>query len=112
VENWCEGKTSKKTAVQFGEVFTVDKPAPGEVCSSCDGKGWDKILVQIDSGAIDTDGPKEVATAFTIEGDRRVEEGHRIRGGKPEKRGTYGDKKVVGHTDSGEAWSMKIQRAV
>ncbi len=29
-------------------------------------KGWEKALVQVDSGAIETVGPKEVAKAFTM----------------------------------------------
>ena len=37
---------------------------PGEVNGVCVYPGWERIAVQIDSGAVDTVGPKEVAGAL------------------------------------------------
>ena len=63
--DWRAVPSPKRTLGQYmPEVFTVDKPV--EVCSVSEVKGWERIRVQVDSGAIDTVGPKEVAKAFEM----------------------------------------------
>jgi hypothetical protein len=93
----------------FREVFSVDKP--GEVCSVCKVKGWEKIRVQIDSGAVDTVGPKEVAKAFKMKETVMSKKGIGFVAANGSSIRNYGEKRVVGYTDSGEGLSIKIQCA-
>ena len=63
---------------------------------------WESVRVQIDSGAIDTVGPKEIAKAFgmkeTVLSKRGI--GHvAARGSSIEN---YGEKRIAGRTDGGE----------
>ncbi len=51
-----------RTKKYEAEISPSDRP--GEACPVSGVKGWEKVRVQVDSGAIDTVGPKEVAKAF------------------------------------------------
>ena len=69
------------------------------------------MRIQIDSGAIDTVGPKDIAGAFKM---RETEMSKRGRGyvaanGSGIK--NYGEKKIAGYTDDGEGVSMRVQCA-
>ncbi len=63
------------------------------------------------SGAIDTVGPKETANAFKMKKHSILKNGLgyvAANGGKVE---TFGAKRIVGYTESGDGVSMKIQHA-
>ncbi len=69
--------------------------------------GWERVRVQIDSGAIDAVGPKEIAKAFETEEtemSRRCKGYIAANGGSIEN---YGEKKIVGHADDGESASTR-----
>ena len=90
-----------------GSVDSIDRGGePREVNQLS--PGWERIRVQIDSGAIDTVGPKSVAKAFSM-----METAHSKKGigfvaanGSPIK--NHGERKVAGYTDDGEAVVMRI----
>ncbi len=104
--DWKEAGRKRKTQ---GEIFSVDKP--GEVCAVSEVKGWEKIRVQIDSGAIDTVGPRSVAKAFKMQEKVMSKKGIGCVAANGRVIKNYGEKRVVGYTDTGEGLSMKIQCA-
>ncbi len=53
-----------KTQKTKTEVFSIDRP--GEARAVSEAKGWEKVRTQIDSGAIDAVGPKEIAEALAM----------------------------------------------
>ncbi len=72
--------------------------------------GWDRVRAQIDSGAIDAVGPKEIAKAIETKETERSKRGMYVaaKGSSVEN---YGEKKIVGYADDGESVSMGAQRA-
>ena len=60
----CTGDASK--GKEIGSVGRVIKKGKGEVNEVRVLPGWERVRVQIDSGAIDTVGPKEIAKAFEM----------------------------------------------
>ncbi len=73
--------------------------------------GWETSRVQVDSGAFDAVGPKEIArareTKQTIVSGRGV--GYVAASGSSAK--NYGEEEIVGLTDDGEGVSGRIPRA-
>ena len=47
-------------------IYSIGRAGAGEVSAVSEIKGWEKVRVQIDSGAIDTVGPRGVAKAFAM----------------------------------------------
>jgi hypothetical protein len=72
---------------------------------------WEKIRVQIDSGAIDTVGPKEIARAFEMKETLMSKRGIGFIAANGSNIKNYGEKKIVGYTDDGEGVSLRIQCA-
>jgi hypothetical protein len=71
----------------------------------------ERVRVQIDSGAIDTVGPKEFARACEMKETEMSKRGigHVAANGSSIK--NYGEKNIVGYTDDGGSVSMRVQRA-
>ena len=67
--------------------------------------------MQIDSGAIDTVGPKEMARAFEMKETEMSRRGIGFVAANESGIKNYGEKKIVGYTDDGESVSMRVQRA-
>ena len=71
-------------------------------------RGWERIRIQVDSGAIDTVAPKDVAKAFSL---RETEMSRRKVGfvaANGSKIDNYGERTVVGYTEGGEGVSMRM----
>ncbi len=72
---------------------------------------WERVRIQIYSGAVDTVGPKEIAKAFemkeTATGRRGI--GHVAANVSAIK--NYGEKKIIGYAEDGEGTSLRIQCA-
>ncbi len=62
-------KGAKKKPRSWGRppgIYSIGRAGTGEVSAVSEILGWEKVRVQIDSGAIDTVGPREVAKAFAM----------------------------------------------
>ena len=72
--------------------------------------GWEKVRVQVDSGATDAAGPQEVAKALTMKENVMPKKGLGYVAANGSKIKNYGEKRTVGHAESGDGMSMKTQR--
>jgi hypothetical protein len=70
--------------------------------------GWERIKVQVDSGAIDTVAPKNVAGAFSLMKTKMSEQGIGFVAANGSRIENYGEKQVVGYTDEGDAVGMRM----
>ena len=70
--------------------------------------GWERIRVQVDSGAIDTVAPKHVAKAFSLMETKMSKKGIGFIAANGSEIKIHGEKKVVGYTDDGEAVAMRM----
>ncbi len=86
----------------MGSVGRAIKKGKGEANEVSVFPEWERARVQIDSGAIDAVGPKEIAKAFAMQ---ETEMSKRGIGDV----GNYGERKIVGHTDDGESVRMRVQ---
>ncbi len=104
-----EQQTNEKMVARFGEVLAVDKSEPGEACSVCDVTGWERIRAQMGSRATEAVGPKEIANALKVKETVASKKGigHVAANGRTVE--NFGEKRIVGHTDAGDALSMRIQ---
>ena len=73
--------------------------------------GWERVRVQIDSGAIDTVGPKEIAGAFKMRETEMSKKGIGYVAANGSGIKNHGEKLIAGYTDEGESISMKVQCA-
>ena len=73
--------------------------------------GWERIRVQVDSGAVDTVTPKCTASAFKLKPTEASRRGIGFVAANGTRIQNYGEKKVIGYTDGGEGVSMKMQCA-
>ena len=73
--------------------------------------GSEREREQIDSGAIDAVGPKEIAKAFEMKETEMSKRGVGSVAASGISIENYGEKKIVGYTDDGESVSMRIQCA-
>ena len=87
------------------------KKGKGEVNEVRAWPGWERVRVQIDSGAIDTVGPKEIGKAFEMKETEMSKKGIGYVAANGSSIENYGEKKIVGYTDDGESVSMRAQRA-
>ena len=71
-------------------------------------RGWERIRVQVDSGAVDTVAPKEVAKAFSLRETAMSKNNIGFVAANGSKIDNYGERKVVGYTDDGEGVSMRM----
>ena len=67
--------------------------------------------MQIDSGAIDTVGPREVAKAFGMKETVMSKKGVGFIAANGSGIKSFGENRTVGYTESGEGFGMKIQCA-
>jgi hypothetical protein len=70
--------------------------------------GWERIKVQVDSGAIDTVAPKNVANRFVLKETAASRRGVGFVAANGSKIKNYGERKVTGYTDEGTAVSMRM----
>ena len=70
--------------------------------------GWERIKVQVDSGAIDTVAPKNVANRFVLKETAASRRGVGFVAANGSKIKNYGERKVTGYTDDGTAISMRM----
>ncbi len=71
---------------------------------------WERIRGQVDSGAIDAVGPKDVARAFEMKKTLTSKKGVGHVAANWRIINNYGKKKTIGHTESGDGVSIEIQR--
>jgi hypothetical protein len=95
----------------IGSIERAVLGSKGEVNEVRATPGWEKIRVQIDSGAIDTVGPKEIARAFEMKETAMSKKGIGFIAANGSNITSYGEKQIVGYTDDGEGVSLRIQRA-
>ncbi len=72
-------------------------------------KGWARNRVQIDSGAMKTVGPMDVAREVTMKETIMSKKTIGSVAGTMSNLKYYGGTSVLGHTDSGEGLTMRIQ---
>ena len=89
----------------------MSKSSGGEVNEIRTTPGWERVRVQIDSGAIDTVGPKGIARAFDMKETVMSKKGIGYVAANGSSIKNYGEKRIAGYTDDGESVSMKIQCA-
>ncbi len=77
------------------EIFSLD--LPGEACAMSKVKGWEKVRLQVDSGAIDPAGPKEIAKAFKMKENEMSKMGLVYVAASGSKIDNNGEKRIVGH---------------
>lgn len=70
--------------------------------------GWEKIRVQIDSGAVDTVAPKNVARAFKLHETEMSRNKVGFVAANGTKIGNYGERKVCGYTEDGSGISWRM----
>ncbi len=73
--------------------------AKGEVSEARATPGWERARVQIDSGAIDAVGPKEIAKALEIKETEMSKRGTGYVAARGSSIDNYGEKEIVGYTD-------------
>ena len=74
-------------------------------------KGWERIRVQVDSGAIDHVMPKDVAKGFEIRPTTASTKGQGYSAANGTIIRNHGEKRLVGRTEKGELISMAMQCA-
>ena len=90
-------------------INSVDKKDEKNILAVSKYPGWERIRVQVDSGAIDTVAPKEVASAFRVRETEASRRGLGFVAANGTKIKNYGEKQMVGYTDDGEGVSLKMQ---
>jgi hypothetical protein len=70
--------------------------------------GWERITVQVDSGAVDSVAPRGIAEAFSTMKTKMSEAGIGFVAANGSKIENYGEKQVVGYTDEGDAVGMRM----
>ena len=92
-----------------GEMNSIDKvTAENEREVNEVHPGWEKIRVQVDSGAIDTVAPKHVANAFELRETAMSRNNVGFVAANGSRICNYGERKVLGYTDNGEGVSMRM----
>ena len=105
------GEKVRSGMKEIGSVERVIPKTKGEVNEVRATPGWERIRIQVDSGAIDTVGPKDIAGAFKMRETEMSRRGIGFVAANGSGIKSYGEKKIVGYTDSGEAVSMRVQCA-
>ncbi len=83
----------------------------GEVDEIRETARWDRIMVQVDSGAIDTVGQKEIPKAFEMKETMMSKRGIGFAAANGSGIKNYGEKRIIGYTENGEEVSLRIQCA-
>jgi hypothetical protein len=95
---------------EIGSVKRSTEGSKGKVNEIRATPGWQRVRVQIDSGAIDTVGPKEIAQAFKMKETVMSKKGVGHVAAKGSSIKNYGEKKIAGYADDGESMTMRTQR--
>ena len=110
IEQASEWTTVEKRRRKTGrgrELFCIDRKVNNEV-HEVNVPGWEKVRVQMDSGAVDTVVPKDTARAFAIKPTEMSKKGIGFIAANGSKISNYGEKKVIGWTDEGAGMSMRM----
>ena len=95
-----------------GSINSIDKPgvsfAPSEINGVSAKDGWERISVQIDSGAIDTVAPKEVAASFPVRRTKASRMGMGYVAANGNRIENHGERLVQGFTDDGTGIAMAM----
>ncbi len=81
-------------------VERVASPNRGEVSEARETPRWERIRGQVNSVAIDTVGPKEIARAFGMKETAMSKRGVGLAAASGSRIKNYGEKKIIGHTDA------------
>ena len=93
------------------EIQWIEREAEKEIFNVGRDKGWEKIRVQIDSGAVDTVGPKEIGQAFKIRPTKASKDGRNYVAANGSVIKNWGERLVRGETEEGIKVTMPIQIA-
>ena len=74
-------------------------------------EGWEKIRIQIDSGAVDTVGPKSAGKAFYIKPTKASKAGKHYIAANGSTIKNYGERIITGETDNHIKVCMPMQVA-
>ncbi len=91
---WSCREKAGSSAREIGCVERVVRGSSGEVNEVT--PGWERVRVQIHSGAIDTVGPREVAQAFELKETAMSKRGVGFVAANGGSIKNYGEKKMVG----------------
>ena len=105
------GRGARSSVKEIGSMNRIAQNTKGEVNEVRATPGWERVRIQIDSGAIDTVGPKEIAGAFKMRETEMSRRGIGFVAANGSGIKNYGEKMVVGYTDDGGAVSMKVHCA-
>ena len=101
-EEWIKVKGKKGT---LGMLAAVDRKAGNKA------KKWEKIKATIDSGAVDTVGPRNAAQSVPVKEGKGSREGVVYRAANGTIIRNEGEKKIKGRTKEGKPISMVMQVA-
>ena len=73
-----------------------------------DFKGWEKVAVQVDSGAVDSVAPPGIAEAFSVMKTKMSEARVGFVAANGSRIANFGEKQVMGWTDEGDPVSMRM----
>ena len=110
-EERCDQQECEKKPRSWGRppgIYSIGRAGTGEVSAVSEISGWEKVRVQIDSGAIDTVGPRGVAKALAMKETMMSKKGLGFVAANGSSIKNYGEKRVVGYTEDGEGVSLKI----
>ena len=95
----------------LGEIGWIGHEQSDEIMNVESTKGKEKIRVQIDSGAVDTVGPKEIGRAFKLRETRASKLGRNYVAANGTTIRNYGERLVKGESESGIRVTMPVQIA-
>ncbi len=98
----CDHRSCRSRVKEIGSVERVAQKAKGEVNEPRATPGWERVRVQIDSGAINTVGPKEIARAFEMKETEMSRRGIGCVAATGSSIKNYVEK-IVGYTDDVES---------
>jgi hypothetical protein len=105
----CRGTVASCTQGCCRQLCSIDRPPKGSNREINEVRaGWERIRVQVDSGAIDTVAPKDVAKKFALRETPASRRGVGFVAANGSKIKNYGERKVTGYTDEGTAISMRM----
>ncbi len=81
----------------------------GEVKEVREMPGWERIRIQIDLGAMDTVGPKEMAKGFEMKEAAMSKRGIGFVRASGSGIENYGEKKIIRYAKAGEGVSLRSQ---
>ena len=105
------GREDRSSAKEIGSIERNFQKAKGEVNEVRATPGWKRVRIQVDSGAIDTVGPKDIAGAFKMKETEMSRKGIGFVAANGSEIKNYREKLIVGYADDGGAVSMKVHCA-